>query len=775
MSDLTGETIGPYRIVGRLGRGGMADVYKAFHTGLEIYRAIKFIRPEFVTEDDFRARFQKEAQGVARLRHHNIVQIHDFGEDDNRFYMVMEFLEGSTLKERLKQRGALPVQEAVKLVKEVAGALKYAHDRDLVHRDVKPENIMIDTDGRPVLMDFGIAKLLTTETQLTQTGMGIGTPAYMAPEQAKGLDVGPPADIYALTIVLFELLTGQVPFDADTPMAVMLKAINDPLPMPRELNPDISEPLQGVIIKGTAKEPQDRFANISMFLDALELAMAGKAPRDVPHGKSATAATFVRSKAAPARKRRVGRIAAVAALLLIGAAALWRYQDDIVQDAGTEQPAPGVAAPTPQVQAQPAAPAATATTTAAAPTVKPGADSQRPVAYAYRDELAAEEVVRSSVTLGAGDVVYLNVFDTDHTTDFTLMSPDGRDKVISSYSDHGPVTVARSGEHEFLIKSRRSEPNNVDVELLRLNTPVIDGGALQPGTYLAQSTRWPGQRVEGTVQLEQGQVVFLDVLRSEVTTDFTLVEPDGRTELLKGYSDQGPETVRTSGEYRWTADPRGDKIADFEFNLHVLAPAVIQAGPIEPGGYMAGATQQPGQLVEYSIELSAGDVVYLDILNTSATADFTLIGPDGRSQLIKSYSDRGPEQVRRTGRHLLRVDPRSDKTAEFEYQLHVLQPPVIEGGTIGIDELVAGNTQQPGQQVTYSIELPGEGPWQFERVSASATTDFRLVDTRSGREFMKSYASVKSFEVPGAGTYQLIADPRNDSLSQFEFRVLPAD
>ena len=161
----------------------MADVYKAFHRELSIYRAIKFIRPEFVTSDDFRARFQQEAQGVARLRHPNIVQIRDFGVSDGHFYMVMEFLEGRTLKELLRSTGRQTPSAAVAIIKGVAAALAFAHSRDLIHRDIKPDNIMLDLDGRPVLMDFGIAKLVTASTQLTQTGVGIGTPAYMDMDQ----------------------------------------------------------------------------------------------------------------------------------------------------------------------------------------------------------------------------------------------------------------------------------------------------------------------------------------------------------------------------------------------------------------------------------------------------------------------------------------------------------------------------------------------------------------------------------------------------------------
>ena len=805
MSDLVGETVGAYRITERLGRGGMADVYKAFHTALEVHRAVKFIRPEFVTSDDFKARFQKEAQGVARLSHPNIVQIHDFGEEDNRYYMVMEFVAGETLKERLQRGGAMPIDETVRLVEAVAGALKYAHERDLIHRDIKPDNIMIDGDGRPVLMDFGIAKLLTTETQLTQTGMGIGTPAYMAPEQAKGLEVGPPADIYALSIVLFEMLTGRVPFSADTPMAVMLKALSDPLPMPREINPDISEPLQAVILKGTAKEPEHRYATVDDFLAGLKNAMAGVPPADEaptvvrPSAAASTAPPAAAPASEPPRKKRpVALMAGIAAVLLLGAG-WWLMSGSEPDEAGAEvsdaagveaagataEPADGPAmstqtSPAPTMATQPATvttsrPAASPAATPAATSFAPAA-TERPVAYAYRDEIGADEIVRTSVALEAGEHVFLNVYSADVLTDFTLMAPDGRKEVFRTYADKGPLEIKTSGNHEFFFASRREESGEVDVELLRLKEAGLNGGVLQPGQFFAGTTRWPGEWVEGTVSLTRGQTVFFDVTRSEVTTDFWLTEPDGRKDLFKSYSDSGPIEVRQTGVHRWVADPRADKAADFEFNLYVVDPPIVAGGAVEFGGFTAGATEIPGQVVEYGIDLNAGDTIYFDVLEASVTTDFLLTAPDGRTQIFKTYGDRGPETLRDGGRYVLRADPRSDKLSEYEFTLHRLDPATIVGGEIGVDQYVKGSTSQPGQQIVYQLNLPSGGPWRFELVERpSATTDFRLNETTRRKKFMDSYSTVKSFEVPAAGRYELTADPRAAGVTEFEFRVIKAE
>jgi hypothetical protein len=271
-------------------------------------------------------RFQKEARSVAALRHPNIVQMHDFGAHGDSYYMVMEFIEGQDLKKVLRTRGRLrPVKEAIDLVAQVANALEYAHQRGLVHLDIKPENIMITESGQPILTDFGIAKLVIGGTQLTQTGASIGTPAYMAPEQALGaVEIGPSADIYALTIVLFELLTGRTPFEADTPVAAILKTISDPLPTPRGLAPDIGEALQGVIIKGAAKQATDRFASVGALRDAL--IEAAHRDAQVTESRTMMAEPTVLSERAGASRatRRPLLIAAGAAAVAVGAgAAIW--------------------------------------------------------------------------------------------------------------------------------------------------------------------------------------------------------------------------------------------------------------------------------------------------------------------------------------------------------------------------------------------------------------------------------------------------------------------
>ena len=339
-------------MVDHLGRGGMADVYKAYHDGLAVYRAIKVVRKELVTEGDFKARFSTEAKAVAKLRHPNIVQVQDFCAEGGQYYMVMEYVEGRNLKECVLQDGPIrPIERAAAMIGQLASALHYAHGQGIIHRDIKPQNIILDPNGDPVLTDFGIAKLTESNSQLTQTGMSIGTPAYMAPEQALGdRNVGPAADIYSLTVVLYEALTGKVPFDADTPLATMLKIMNDPLPLPKEVCGEISDSLQRVILKGMARKPEDRYATALEFKGALEAAVrAGDAQNTTvflgnPAVDSAATAKLVANQ----ERKSSFRPVATLALMLLAAGAFWLYKTnpDLCQPGSIDnllQPCSGLA------------------------------------------------------------------------------------------------------------------------------------------------------------------------------------------------------------------------------------------------------------------------------------------------------------------------------------------------------------------------------------------------------------------------------------------------
>lgn len=267
--NLINHAVGQYHIVEEIGRGGMAVVYKAYQPTLERYVALKVLPPQFSFDRQFVERFQREGRSAARLRHPNIVVIHDVGEQDGLYYIVMEYLEGKTLRELLEQKEALPLARIATIVEQVAAALDYAHDHGFVHRDVKPANIFVSTGDRVTLTDFGIAKA-AWETQLTRTGMLVGTPEYMSPEQARGEQMDHRTDIYSLGVVIYQMLAGRVPFDGTTPHAVLYKQIHANPPEIHTLPPALRPVFEGLLHKSLAKDPEERFDRSSKLAYALK-------------------------------------------------------------------------------------------------------------------------------------------------------------------------------------------------------------------------------------------------------------------------------------------------------------------------------------------------------------------------------------------------------------------------------------------------------------------------------------------------------------------------
>lgn len=269
--DLIGKSLGRYHILEELGEGGMAVVYKALDTSLERYVAVKLILPYQEQSEQFLARFRREARALAKLSHPNILKIFDFGEYEGRPYLVMEYIAGGTLKEWMVGR-SVPWQKSAQLLACVARALEAAHAQGIIHRDVKPANILMANSRDPMLSDFGIAKLIEVSaltTDLTGTGVGIGTPDYMAPEQGVGL-VDERSDIYSLGVIFYQMVTARLPYEADTPLAVIIKKTTEPLPRPTQYVPGLPASVENVIMKALAREPQYRYQHMSDFALALE-------------------------------------------------------------------------------------------------------------------------------------------------------------------------------------------------------------------------------------------------------------------------------------------------------------------------------------------------------------------------------------------------------------------------------------------------------------------------------------------------------------------------
>jgi basic membrane lipoprotein Med (substrate-binding protein (PBP1-ABC) superfamily)/ABC-type phosphate/phosphonate transport system substrate-binding protein len=272
MHDLIGQTLGQYRIIEQLGKGGMATVFKGFQPSLERYVAIKVLPPYFAHEEGFSERFDREAKAIARLEHPHILPIYDHGQDREVSYIAMKYVDAGTLKD-IEAGGPMSPEQALEIISQTAEALDYAHNLGIIHRDIKPANILMDRGSWVLLTDFGLAKMVEGSQQLTASGVGVGTPAYMAPEQGQGRPVDGRADIYSLGIVLYEMLTGCVPYEAETPLAVVLKHVTEPLKMPRLVNPSIPEAVELVILKALAKEPDDRYQTVGEMATALRNAI----------------------------------------------------------------------------------------------------------------------------------------------------------------------------------------------------------------------------------------------------------------------------------------------------------------------------------------------------------------------------------------------------------------------------------------------------------------------------------------------------------------------
>jgi serine/threonine protein kinase len=273
MEDLTGKLFGAYEIAAPLGEGGMAAVYKAYQPAMKRFVAVKVLSRKLAESSEFTTRFQREAIMLAQLQHPHILPVFDYGQVDGYSYIVMPFLQNGTLAELLQARRR-SLTEIHQIITQVGGALGYAHARGMIHRDVKPSNVLIDEQGNCLLTDFGLARMVEASSEmLTSAGAIMGTPAYMSPEQGKGDTLDGRSDLYSLGVIFYEMLTGQVPYRDKLPMMVVIKHIRDPLPSAREFAPDLTDAIERVLIKSLAKEPDERYQTAEDFVQAVQKAI----------------------------------------------------------------------------------------------------------------------------------------------------------------------------------------------------------------------------------------------------------------------------------------------------------------------------------------------------------------------------------------------------------------------------------------------------------------------------------------------------------------------
>ncbi len=318
-----------YRVVEKIGSGGMADVYKATDEVLGRTVAVKVLHAQYASDQQFVARFRQEAQAAAHLSHPGIVNIFDWGHDEETYYIIMEYVRGTDLKTLVTERGPLDSLKAAEYGSQVCAALSVAHGYDVIHRDIKPHNIVLTPEGQIKVMDFGIARM--GNTQMTQTGSVLGTAHYVSPEQAQGRKLGPASDLYSLGVVLYELTTGRLPFDGDSPVSVALKHVNeDPIP-PRQINPNIPAAMEVVIMRAMSKDPSQRYASAEEMRRDLQRVASGRVVETQPAAGQTTVMPVVerdamqssRVRPVPRRSNPWPWIIGVVAVILVGIGVAW--------------------------------------------------------------------------------------------------------------------------------------------------------------------------------------------------------------------------------------------------------------------------------------------------------------------------------------------------------------------------------------------------------------------------------------------------------------------
>ncbi|MFH1915517.1 MAG: serine/threonine-protein kinase, partial [Pseudomonadota bacterium] len=523
-----GTELGKYRIIRQIGQGGMALVFEAEDVELGRRVALKLLPPTLALDPERVARFMKEVRNSAALSHPHIVPVYDVGEGDGFHFYTMALLPGGDLKERI--RTGLTPQASLAVLKSLADALGTAHAKGIVHRDVKPENVMFDERDRPVLTDLGIARAMGSGTRMTKTGMSIGTPHYMSPEQIKGMDVDGRSDIYSLGILLYEMLTGQVPYDAPETLAVSYKHVNDPIPV----LPQAHARLQPLVNAMLGKEPEHRYPDCASLIRDVELVEQGKKPAGAGGKGSATRVLARPGASAGASGNsavKAGVIGALAALLLVGGVFWFMNRDEApVARGGGGFVASGPAAPAPVPAPAPTAPQASPAPSPAAPVVaqeslgglKLTSEPSGAAVYVDGARRGATPLSLQDMRAGAYEV---ELRLAEHETEgLTLRVEAGK-----TASRHVALSYDPALMRSLTVQA---DPSDAVVKILNITPRYAPGMRLKPGRYNVQVSRDGYEPVTQWVELgSQDVVVPVSLVASAHALTVRTTPPDATVSL----------------------------------------------------------------------------------------------------------------------------------------------------------------------------------------------------------------------------------------------------
>ena len=716
----SGQMLGPYRIINQIGQGGMATVYKAYQPSMDRNVAVKVLPGQLAQSTEFTQRFQQEARIIARLEHAHILPVFDYGESEGIAYFVMRYLEAGTLKDKMETGRPLPLHEIDRLFTQLADALSYAHSLGVVHRDLKPANALIDSRGNLFLTDFGIAKILESASpRLTQTDAIMGTPAYISPEQAQAQTVDQRSDIYSLGIILYEMVTGRVPYTADTPLAVILKHVTHPLPLPSSVKPDIPESVERVLLKALAKNPDDRFANVSDFLSAWKIALDAKnspaerfdaltaitsAPAvsppagtvqtqgmSVPETRQGATVLTASSKTDRPKRSIVGYLVGAFLLLAVAGIAIIGLNWNKIPFFNQNNPENGNVVPSISGEA---------TTQEFATEIGDEIKNGEPEAGAGLLEAPGSKDIYT-FTAEAGYEVYVHIIEPPVTSDNIefYLTDDLGSNVFSSClqcGDPGVVALDRGGTYKLTVGN--NDPNGAGYGAYRIKlweVPPPDEFEISLDEQISRGTpdegagyiESPGARDVYTFPAESGQAVYFQVSEPPKTNDsiYWRVEDEAGNVIFNTClqcGDPGLQTLESGGVYTITVDSANSHgVGAYEIKVWSVPPPnefEIEIGDSvsrDDPGPGAGFIEAPGAHDFYTFTASAGQTVLFKVLKTpnTGTSIYWRLEDEVENELFNTCLDCGdfePITFDRDGTYTIIVgSENSPGLGTYEFQL----------------------------------------------------------------------------------------------------------